>query len=113
VALYAILKGRGIGAGDEVILPGYTCVMAVNPIVYLRAKPVFVDIEPVTYNLDPDRIERAITPRTRLIIAQHTYGYPVHVGPVMDLARRKGPLPGSRAAGWRCPPTSEGNSAHS
>jgi perosamine synthetase len=90
VALYAILKALGIRAGDEVILPGYTCVMAVNPIIYLGAKPVFVDIEPRTYNLNPDRIEAAITPRTKLIIAQHTYGYPVHMGAVMDLARRKG-----------------------
>ncbi len=90
VALYAILKGLGIREGDEVVLPGYTCVMAVNPISYLGAKPVFVDIEPVTYNIDPDRIERAITPRTRLIIAQHTYGYPAAMDAILDLARRTG-----------------------
>ncbi len=90
VALYAILKGLGIGEGDEVVMPGYTCVMAVNPIVYLGAKPVFVDIEPATYNMAPDRIEAAITPKTRLIIAQHTYGYPADMGAVMDIARRTG-----------------------
>lgn len=90
VALYAILKGLGVGEGDEVILPGYTCVMAVNPIIYLGAKPVFVDIEPRTFNLDPNRVEAAITSRTRVVIAQHTYGYPVDMAAIMDVAARKG-----------------------
>jgi perosamine synthetase len=90
VALYAILKAFGIAEGDEVVMPGYTCVMAVNPIVYLGAKPVFVDIERTTYNIDPSQIEAQITPRTRLIIAQHTYGYPANMGAIMDISRRKG-----------------------
>lgn len=90
VALYALLRGLGIGEGDEVVMPGYTCVMAVNPVVYLGARPVFVDIEPATFNIDPSRIEAAITPRTRLIIAQHTYGYPADLDAVLDIARRKG-----------------------
>ncbi|NLX15214.1 MAG: hypothetical protein GXY44_16420 [Phycisphaerales bacterium] len=90
VALYAILKGMGITENDEVVMPGYTCVMAVNPIIYLGAKPVFVDIEPVTYNIDPNRIEAAITPRTRMIIAQHTYGYPADMNAIMDIAQRHG-----------------------
>ena len=92
VALYAILKALGIGEGDEVVMPGYTCVMAVNPIVYLGAKPVFVDIEPETFNINPDLIESKITPRTKLIIAQHTYGYPADMDAIMDIARRKGLL---------------------
>ena len=50
VALYAILKVMGVGQGDEIILPGYTCVMDVNPIKYLGATPVYVDIEPNTFN---------------------------------------------------------------
>ena len=90
VALYAILRALGIGAGDEVILPGYTCVMDVNPIKYLGASAAYADIEPVTYNLRPEEIERRITPRTRLIIAQHTYGYPCEMDGVMDVARRHG-----------------------
>ncbi len=90
VALYAILKALGIGEGDEVVLPGYTCVMAVNPIVYLGAKPVFVDIEPATYNLDPNLIEAKITPQTKLIIAQHTYGYPADMDAILEVSRRKG-----------------------
>ncbi len=90
VALYAILKGLGIGDGDEVIMPGYTCVMAVNPIVYLGAKPVFVDIQPDTYNINPELIEAKITPRTRLVIAQHTYGYPARMDAITDICRRHG-----------------------
>jgi perosamine synthetase len=90
VALYAILKAFGLKEGDEVIMPGYTCVMAVNPIVYLGAKPVFADIEPFTFNIDPNRIEEKITPRTRLIIAQHTYGYPADLNAVADISSRKG-----------------------
>jgi dTDP-4-amino-4,6-dideoxygalactose transaminase len=90
VALYAILKGLGIREGDEVIVPGYTCVMAVNPVVYLGATPVFVDIEPATYNIDVTQIEEKITPKTKLIIAQHTYGYPADMDAVMDISRRRG-----------------------
>jgi dTDP-4-amino-4,6-dideoxygalactose transaminase len=90
VALYAILKAMGLKEGDEVIMPGYTCVMAVNPLVYLGARPVFVDVEPVTYNIDPNRIEEKITARTRLIIAQHTYGYPCDMDAIRDIATRKG-----------------------
>ncbi|UCG46724.1 MAG: DegT/DnrJ/EryC1/StrS aminotransferase family protein, partial [Phycisphaerales bacterium] len=54
VALYAILKAMGLGPGDEVIVPGYTCVMDVNPIKYLGARPVYVDIEPDTFNINTD-----------------------------------------------------------
>ena len=90
VALYAILKALGIGEGDEVVVPAYTCVMAVNPIVYLGAKPIFVDIDPTTYNLDPNLVERALTPNTRLLIAQHTYGNPADMGALLDISHRKG-----------------------
>ncbi|UCG17524.1 MAG: DegT/DnrJ/EryC1/StrS family aminotransferase [Phycisphaerales bacterium] len=90
VAAYAILKALGVGEGDEVVVPGYTCVMAVNPIVYLGAKPVFVDIEPVTYNIDVALLARSITPRTKCIMAQHTYGYPADMDAIMDIADGKG-----------------------
>lgn len=90
VALYAILKALGLGRGDEIIIPGYTCVMAVNPIVYLGAKPIFVDIEPETFNADPDAIEAALSPRTRAIIAQHTYGYPAPMREIIAIAERRG-----------------------
>ena len=90
VAMYAILKGLGVGEGDEVILPGYTCVMDVNPIKYLGAKAIFVDIEPVTYNMDVHLLAEKITPKTKVIIAQHTYGYPVEMDALMEIAARDG-----------------------
>ena len=90
VALYAILRGLGVGRDDEVLLPGYTCVMNVNPIKYVGARPVYVDIEPATFNIDPRLIEAKITPRTRAIIAQHTYGYSCDMEAILALARRRG-----------------------
>lgn len=90
VAFYAILRSLDIGAGDEVILPGYTCVMAVNPIIYLGAKPIFVDIDPATYNINADLIEEKLTPSTKLIIAQHTYGIPADMDAIMAIADRRG-----------------------
>ena len=86
VALYAILKALGVGEGDEVILPGYTCVMDVNPIKYLGAKPVYVDIEPETFNINTDLLPEKITDRSRVIIAQHTYGYPCDMDAIIDIA---------------------------
>lgn len=90
VAIYSVLKALGVGEGDEVIVPGYTCVVAVNPVKFLGATPVYVDIEPITYNIDPELIEGKITPRTKLIVAQHTYGYPAEMDAIMDIANRHG-----------------------
>ena len=90
VGLYAILRAIGLGTGDEVILPGYTCVMDVNPIKYVGAKPVYGEVEPARYNVLPEEIEKKITPRTRLIIAQHTYGFPCEMDEILDIASRHG-----------------------
>jgi perosamine synthetase len=90
VAGYAVLKALGVGQDDEVIVPGYTCVMAINPVVYLGARPVFADIDPVTYNLLPDQVAAKITSRTKLIIAQHTYGYPAPMEDILGFARPRG-----------------------
>ncbi|MGB2823391.1 MAG: DegT/DnrJ/EryC1/StrS family aminotransferase, partial [Phycisphaerae bacterium] len=90
VAMYAVLRALGVGSGDEVILPGYTCVMDANPIKYLGAVPVYADIEPATYNAPPAEIERKITPRTKVIVAQHTYGYPCEMDGLLDVADRRG-----------------------
>jgi len=89
VALYAILKTLGVRQGDEVILPGYTCVMDVNPIKYLGAKPIYVDIEPKTFNMDVSQLEDKITSKTKVIIAQHTYGYPCDMDSILEIAKRK------------------------
>ena len=88
VALYAILRALDVGQDDEVILPGYTCVMNVNPIVYVGARPIYVDIETDTYNIRASLIEPRLTPRTRAIICQHTYGYPADVEGVLAVGRR-------------------------
>jgi len=88
VALYAILKALGVGSGDEVIVPGYTCVMNINPIKYLGAKPVYVDIESQMFNINPSLIEAAIKSRTKVIIAQHTYGYPCQIDRILDMAKK-------------------------
>ncbi len=90
VAMYAILRALGVGEDDEVILPGYTCVMDVNPIKYLGATPVYVDIEPITYNMDVGLLEEKITPKTKVIVAQHTYGYPCEMDAIMDIAGKHG-----------------------
>lgn len=89
VALYAILRALGVERDDEIIVPGYTCVMNINPIVYLGARPVYVDIDPDTFNLNPAVVEAALTPRTRVIIAQHTYGYLAPMDKLLDLAERR------------------------
>ena len=88
VALYAVLKSLSVGEGDEVILPGYTCVMDVNPIMYLGAKPIYVDIEPDTFNMNVDILEERITQKTKVIIAQHTYGYVCDMDKILDIANR-------------------------
>ena len=88
VGLYALLRAMNIGKNDEVIVPGYTCVMDVNPIKYVGAKPVYVDIEPVTYNMDIALLEPKITDRTKLIIAQHTYGYPCDMDTITAIAQK-------------------------
>jgi len=90
VGLYAILKALGISAGEEVILPGYTCVMNVNPLKYLGTKPVYVDIEPATFNMNMDMLHGKITSKTKVILTQHTYGYPCEMETIMDIAAESG-----------------------
>ncbi|MHC4496806.1 MAG: DegT/DnrJ/EryC1/StrS family aminotransferase [Planctomycetota bacterium] len=90
VALYALLQSLDVNQGDEVVLPGYTCVMNVNPIKYIGAKPIYVDIEPDTFNMNANLLEEKITSKTKVIIAQHTYGYPCEMDAIMDIAQSKG-----------------------
>jgi dTDP-4-amino-4,6-dideoxygalactose transaminase len=90
IAFYAILKAMGIGPGDEVIVPGYTCVMVPGPVIYAGAKPVYADIEPNGYGVNPDEVARKITPRTKAILAQHTYGLPGSVKEIRRIADRRG-----------------------
>ena len=88
MALYAVLKAMGIGKGDEVILPGYTCAVVPNAIIYCGAKPVYVDIDPKSFNIDISKIEEAITPRAKAIIAQHTFGLPIDMDRLKETAKK-------------------------
>lgn len=90
VALYAILRAMMLQEGDEVILPGFTCIVVPNAITYLRGKPVYVDIDPRTYNIDPMKIEKSITKKTKVIIAQHTFGIPSEMDRILEIARKHG-----------------------
>lgn len=89
-ALHLALMALGVGSGDEVIVPTLTFVATANAVVYCGGRPVFVDAEPDTWNMDPALIEAKITPRTRGIIVVHLLGHPVDMDPVLSLARRHG-----------------------
>ncbi len=91
-ALHLVIRALGIGEGDEVILPSFTFIAAANALRYERATPVFIDIDPRTLNLDPGRIEDAITLRTRAILVVHTFGVPAEMKPILEIARRRGLL---------------------
>jgi|SRR5579871_816860 len=88
--LHLVLRALNIGEGDEVILPSFTFVAAGNVILNERARPVFADIDPATLNIDPQKIEARITPRTRAILVVHTFGRPADLDPILALARRHG-----------------------
>ncbi len=77
--LFSILKSIGIESGDEIIVQGFTCVAVVAPILWAKAKPVYVDIKLETYNMDLNKLEEAITENTRAVILQHTFGNLVDV----------------------------------
>ncbi|MCD6510036.1 MAG: DegT/DnrJ/EryC1/StrS family aminotransferase [Thermoprotei archaeon] len=85
-ALYAALLAAGIGPGDEVIVPAFTFVATANVVLMVGAKPVFVDIDLTTYNIDVEAVRRKITDRTRAIIPVHLYGLPADMDPLMELA---------------------------
>lgn len=87
-ALDAAVEALGIGPGDEVILPTFTIISCITQIVRSGAKPVLVDADPSTWNMDVSQIESRITPKTKAIMVVHTYGLPVDMAPVMTLARR-------------------------
>ncbi len=88
-ALHLSLLAAGIGAGDEVITTAFTFVATVAAIIYAGARPVLIDIDPKTFNIDPAKIEKAITARTKAIIPVHLYGQPAEMDPIMEIAKRR------------------------
>lgn len=89
-ALHLILRAYGIGAGDEVIVPANTYIATWLAVSYAGARPVPVEPDPRTYNLDPARVEAAITPRTKAILPVHLYGQPAAIDPLLEIAGRHG-----------------------
>jgi perosamine synthetase len=87
-ALHLLLKSLGIKPGDEVIVPNLTFVATANAVSYCGAKVVLVDVEDSTWNIDPQRVLAAITPRTRAIIAVHLYGLPANMFLLRDIVNR-------------------------
>lgn len=89
-ALMLSLKALGVGRGDEVLVPAHTFIATALAVTYTGASPVFVEVDGRTYNMDPARIEAAVTPRTRAIIPVHLYGQPADMDPIMAAAKKHG-----------------------
>ncbi len=89
-ALHLALICAGVGPGDEVITPPMTFIATSWAVSYCGARPVYADVDPVTYTLDPEQVERKITPRTRAILPVHLYGQPADLGALRDVAERHG-----------------------
>lgn len=89
-ALHLALLAAGVGRGDEVITVPFTFLATASAIDYTGAKPVFVDIDPATFTMDPTTIEAAITPKTKAIVPVHLYGQTADMDPILEIARRHG-----------------------
>jgi perosamine synthetase len=109
-AIHLALLALDIGPGDEVITVAFTFIASASPILHVGARPVFVDVEPTTYTMDPALLEAAITPRTRAIMPVSLYGHPANMPEILEIAERHG-IPviedacqahGALLAGRRC-----------
>ncbi len=89
-ALQIALMALDLQPGDEVITPSFTYIATVEAIALLHLKPVFVEVDPHTFNMDPSQLEAAISPRTKVIVPVHLFGQTADMAPIMDIARKNG-----------------------
>ncbi|HNB42387.1 MAG TPA: DegT/DnrJ/EryC1/StrS family aminotransferase [Anaerolineales bacterium] len=89
-ALVIALRALNIGAGDEVVIPAYTFFATAGTVMSVGAKPVIVDVDPQSYQIDVSKIEAAITPKTKAIIPVHLYGHPAEMNPILEISRKHG-----------------------
>lgn len=87
-SLYALLRAMEIREGDEVLVQAFTCTAAVNPILWVGAQPIYVDIEEDTCNMSPRDLLRKISSRSKIVIVQHTFGLPAHIDEICEIARK-------------------------
>lgn len=90
MAFYVLMRALGIGKGDEVILPGFTCSVMANAILRLGAIPIFANIDPETFGSSAKETEKKITNKTKLIVAQHSFGIPCKIDEIVELGKREG-----------------------
>jgi dTDP-4-amino-4,6-dideoxygalactose transaminase len=88
-AIQLALEALGVGAGDEVITSPLTAAFTALAVMRAGARPVFADLDPVTLNVSPEGVERALTPRTRALLPVHLYGHPADLDPLLEIARRR------------------------
>jgi perosamine synthetase len=91
-ALHTALLAHGIGPGDEVIIPPITFFASASTVIMCGARPVFADVEEETYNMDPERMAEAVTPKTKAVMPVHMYGQTADMGPILETAEENGLL---------------------
>jgi perosamine synthetase len=88
MAFYSLMKHLRIGTGDEVIIPAFTCSVMINAIIKTGATPIFCDIDRETFGTDPESVKKVISEKTKMVIAQHTFGYPCEVDKIKLVAQQ-------------------------
>ncbi len=84
-SFYLLLKAYGIGDGDEVVLPSFSCLVIANPVLWVGAKPVYVDIDPKNFNLDYEDLRMKVSSKTKAVLVQHTFGLPVDMDKIRQI----------------------------
>lgn len=88
-ALRLALRAVGVGAGDEVLVQAFTCVSVPGPVLWLGARPIYVDIDPATFNMDPEDLRKKLSPKAKVLIVQHTFGLPANLEELIAIARER------------------------